>query len=482
MGLNLANFVKLLESEHPDELVRVTKPVNPAKFEVTALLRHLEKQGRFPAVLFDQPLNLKGEISRFRLVTNVFGTREKSAIALGHPAGDSNFGLSLAYSARLNQRGVPQIIEPSEAPVKEVVCKGAEVDLRELPIVRHHEMDPAPYIDMATCHRDLEGGFYNLAFQRTMYKGPSKLGLYMAPRHNWQICRKYFARNEAAPVIIIMSHHPAFYLGALNVQPFGVDDYEVVSGVMQEPLRLVPSATWGAEFMIPADADVVIEGEVLPGVKEPEAPFGEWPGYYGPQRMSNVIQVRAINHRRDAICQDIFVSHREGWLLGGIPKEGDVYNAIKGVVPTVKAVHFAVSGNCRLNCYISIDQNVEGQGRQAALMAMASCDFAKNVIVVDSDVDPFNEQEVMWAVATRCQPDRDLDILRSVRSTPLDPSMMNDHSSSKLIIDATRPVNRPFPSRSNVPDHALQSVKLEDYIDDEVLNRIPQHLDSIRSA
>ncbi len=133
MPLEISKFIKLLEDKHPGELVRVTRPVDPAKFEVTALLRHLEKDGRFPAVLFEKPLNLKGEVSRFRLITNVFGTREKSAIALGHPAGDSNFGLSLSYSERLNQRACPVVLDASQAPVKEVVCKGAEVDLRELP-------------------------------------------------------------------------------------------------------------------------------------------------------------------------------------------------------------------------------------------------------------------------------------------------------------------------------------------------------------
>ena len=115
-------------------------------------------------------------------------------------------------------------------------------------------------------------------------------------------------------------------------------------------------------------------------------------------------------------------------------------------------------------------------------MALAACDFAKYVIVVDSDVDPFNEQEVLWAVATRCQPDSDFDIIRSVRATPLDPSMVGDHSSSKVIIDATRPLNRPFPVRTKLPDKALDSLKVSDFIDDQTLVGIPQHMDSVRSA
>jgi 2,5-furandicarboxylate decarboxylase 1 len=168
-----------------------------------------------------------------------------------------------------------------------------------------------------------------------------------------------------------------------------VDDYKVIGGIMNEPLTLVESETWGKDFMVPADAEIVIEGEVLPGVKEMEAPFGEWPGYYGPQRLSQVIDVKAITHRKNAMWQDVFVSHRENWVLGGIPKEGEIFEAVRAYVPTVRSVHFPFSGNCRLICYISVDKQEDGDARQAALIALAHCDFLKYVVVVDGDVDPF---------------------------------------------------------------------------------------------
>ena len=149
--------------------------------------------------------------------------------------------------------------------------------------------------------------------------------------------------------------------------------------------------------MVPADAEMVIEGHVLPNVKEVEGPFGEFTGYYGPQRLRNVIEVSAITHRSDAIFQHIFTGHRDTWVLGGIPKEGSLFNLIRGVVPTVKAVHFPMSGACRFNCYISIDKKVDGETKQAALAALGGCDFVKHVIVVDADIDIYNEEEVMWA-------------------------------------------------------------------------------------
>jgi UbiD family decarboxylase len=129
----------------------------------------------------------------------------------------------------------------------------------------------------------------------------------MSPRHNWQIVRKNEEAEKPTPVVIVVSHHPSFYLGALNVSPYGVDDYEVIGSIMDEPLRLVASETWGDAFMVPADAEIVIEGEVLPNVREVEGPFGEFPGTFGPQRTRWVIDVKAVTYRKDAIYQDIFV-------------------------------------------------------------------------------------------------------------------------------------------------------------------------------
>jgi 2,5-furandicarboxylate decarboxylase 1 len=335
-------------------------------------------------------------------------------------------------------------------------------------------MDPAPYIDMTPVMKDPDEGFYNIAFQRNMVKGPRKLGLHMSPRHNWQIHRKNEEKNQPTPVAIIISHHPAFYLGSLNVSPFGVDDYAKVGAIMGAALRLTPSETLGEDFMVPADAEMVIEGHVLPHVKEVEGPFGEFTGYYGPQRLRNVIEVSAITHRNDAIFQHIFTGHRDTWVLGGIPKEGSLFNLIRGVVPTVKAVHFPISGSCRFNCYISIDKKVDGETKQAALAALGGCDFVKHVVVVDADINIYNEEEVMWATATRVQADQDVDIIKNVKGNTLDPSQTDNIMTAKMIIDATKPVQRPYEARVAVPKAAMEKTRLEDFIPRPVLDRVPK--------
>ncbi len=470
--LSFRGYLEDLERDSPADVIHVKGAINPSKFEATAVLQRLEEANRYPLVVFDRPLALNGKPSAFALVSNVYATRERCARALGLRPEEAYQALAMEYARREERRVHPVVIDRSTAPVKDVVRRGDQVDLRELPIVRHHRMDGGPYIDMTLVMRDPDTGAYNMAFQRNQYKGPRKLGLHMAPRHNWQIARKYEEAGRATPVAIVVGHHPAFYIGALNVSAFGEDDYQVVGSIAGQPLRLAPSETWGADFLVPADAELIIEGEIPPGVREVEGPFGEFPGTYGPQRVRWVINVTALTHRRDAIHQDIFVGHRDCCVLGAFPKEGSIFNRIKGVVPTVKAVHLPTSGVGRFHCYISIDKKVDGESKQAALIALGACDFVKHVIVVDSDVDVYREEEVLWAIATRVQADQDVDIIKNVKGNPLDPSQTDDILTTKMIIDATRPVRRPFEARIDVPREVVARTDLEQLIGREQLARI----------
>ena len=457
--LTMSGFLDALKKQHPEDLLVIEDVVNPAEFEATAVLQHLENAKKYPVVVFTRPLNLKGEVSQFPLVTNASATRELCAFALGMDYSQYKLPLALEFAKREERRIPPQVILKDAAPVKQVVKVGDEVDLGEFPMVKHHYMDPGPYIDMTPIHLDLWTKAYNAAIIRTQYKGPRRLGLYVGPRDNLEILRRYDLDNRPAPTVIVVTHHPAFHLGALNGAPFDSDDYEVIGSIMGEPLRLVPSETWGEEIMVPADADLVIEGNVLPNTREAEGPFGEFAGYVGPQRYSHLIDVTAVTHCQNAIYQDIFVGHPENWIMGAMSKEGTLYLRVKAVLPNVKGVHLANSGCGRFNCYVSIDQVIEGQAKQAALVAMGNSVNVKNVIVVDADVDPYDEESVMWAVATRMQPDDDVDIIKNLTGCNLDPSTSGDLLASKMIIDATKPVGRIFEERLSIPSEAMDKVK-----------------------
>jgi UbiD family decarboxylase len=467
--LSLRSFLAALEKDHPEQIVHVTEPVDPARFEVTAVLEHLERRRKFPLVVFDRPCDLRGQASAFPIATNIYATRARCALALGLPTHDEGLALSLEYARREGARLAPEIVDRSVAPVT-AVTRTADADLRELPLVRQHAMDAGPYVDLTCVLRDPDTGAYNTAFLRNMYKGPRKLGLHMSPRQSLKIARMYEERGQAAPIAIV-AHHPAFHIGALNIAPLDVDDYELIGAVTGAPLRLAPSITWGDRFLIPADAEFVIEGLIPPGVREVEGPFGEFPGTYGPQRVRWVIEVQAIQHRRDAIWQNIFSGHPDTWVLGSFPKEGGLFNRIKEAVPGVRAVHLPTSAVGRFHCYISIDKRTDADAKEAARIALDAVDFVKHVFVVDADIDVFREEEVLWALATRVQADRDVEIIEKMRGSALDPSQRDETYGAKMIVDATRPLDRPFEARIEVPQDALERIDLERVIPRDQLAR-----------
>lgn len=249
------------------------------------------------------------------------------------------------------------------------------------------------------------------------------------------------------PIAYVLGHHPAFYLGSCALSGIDADEYRTIGGMLGEPLRLVGSETFGDELLVPADAEIVLEGAIRPGETADEGPFGDFTGYYSGEDRAPVMEVTAITHRRDALFVDIFVGHRDHTLLGAVPKEGGIFERVRRIVPTVRAVCLPQSGTGRFHCYVSIAKRVEGEARLAGMAALTASELIKHVVVVDDDIDVFDDREVLWAIATRVQADRDLQVLSGVKGSRLDPSAPNPDYASKLIIDATRRLNIDFPDR-----------------------------------
>jgi 2,5-furandicarboxylate decarboxylase 1 len=206
-------------------------------------------------------------------------------------------------------------------------------------------------------------------------------------------------------------------------------------------------------------------------VREVEGPFGEFPGTYGPQRVRWVIEVQAIQHRKGAIWQNIFSGHPDTWVLGSFPKEGGLFNRIKEAVPGLRAVHLPTSAVGRFHCYISIDKRTDEEAKEAARIALGAVDFIKHVVVVDADIDVFRDEDVLWAVATRVQADRDVEVIAKMRGSALDPSQTDDLYGAKMIVDATRPLDRPFEARIGVPEDVMRRVDVDRLIPADQLRR-----------
>lgn len=462
MPKDLRTWLRDLEDRIPGEPLRVSKAVKPASFEVSSILQQLEERGNLSAVLFDKPTSVNAKPSDYRLLSHAFTTREKLAVSLGIQ-GSNRVSLFEKYLECSGQRKKTEIVTPAEAPVKEVIIGEESLDIGDLPIMRHNSMDGGPYLTPVVVAREPNGERYNTSWNRMMYIDSHHLAIYMSPRHLWAYFQETEARQESMPVGVVLGHHMAFMLSASGLVPLDEDEYEVAGGLLGEPLRVVPSETYGERLLVPADAEIVIEGEILPQRRTLEGPFGEFTKLIGPQRLSWLFRARAITHRHRPIMHSVFGAHLDH-LYAHFPIEASIFQRVKQAIPGVKDICWLHSGGS-FHLVISMKKRTEGEPMRAAMAALSASNFIKHVFVVDDDIDPENAKDVMWAVSNCCQADSDITVLHNIQGQLLDPSLRQETKGSGLIIDATRPLDRPYSPRAVLPPEALERVCLEDYID-----------------
>ena len=267
MPKDLRSFIAELEAKSPEEIARVNKPLSP-RYEISALLTHLEKIKRFPLLFFEK---VKG--SDAPVVINAQASRRLMAIALdGKPE-----ELARKFGERQSKPIPP--VEVTEAPVQEVTKLGDEVDLTEVPMLTHYDVNAAPYITAGVVvAADPDIGVRNTSYNRLMMAGKRELRIFMAiGRHLWTLHNKFERRDQPLPIAIVIGVHPLFSLGAQALTPADEDEYAVIGGMMNEPLRLVKAKT--VPILVPADAEMIIEGKMLPHVRRTEGPFGEFIGH-----------------------------------------------------------------------------------------------------------------------------------------------------------------------------------------------------------
>jgi UbiD family decarboxylase len=354
----------------------------------------------------------------------------------------------------------PLSVASDLAPVHECVWKGDRADVTRLPIVRHYAMDIGPVITMTHVMKS-RAGFYDISFAKTFFKGdPRRMVVDIHTRDLSRMRAEYHQRDEPAPIVNVVGHHPAFSLGALAPLEWGNDDYASAGSFLGEPLRLTPSVTWGEAFMVPADAELVIEGEIPPGQQAICDPFGEVAGMYQPQCLRSVFDVKAITFRRNAILQDIFSGYRDGWNLNAVSKEGWLFEHLKVRFPSVSAVHSPDSGAALLVAYIAVDDPDRDGPQEVGRAALEHWSTLQSVIVVDPDIDVFDETQVQWALQTFSDPE-----LGRVVHRDLPPGFFTTASTDrKVVIDATRPRTVAFPARHSVPEDALRRVDLAEWL------------------
>ncbi len=451
MPKDLRSFIAQLEAKSPEEIARVNKPLSP-RYEISALLTHLEKIKRFPLLFFEK---VKG--SDAPVVINAQASRRLMAIALDGKPED----LARKFGERQSKPIPP--VEVTEAPVQEVTKLGDEVDLTEVPMLTHYDVNAAPYITAGVVvAADPDTGVRNTSYNRLMMAGKRELRIFMAiGRHLWTLHNKFERRDQPLPIAIVIGVHPLFSLGAQALTPADEDEYGVIGGMMNEPLRLVKAKT--VPILVPADAEMIIEGKMLPHVRRTEGPFGEFTGHAVPQDERQIIEVTAITHRKNYIFQDIHAGYTEHKLMGAVPREAALLKAVRQSVPTVKNVCMPVSGNCRFHAYVSIAKRTPGQAKNAICAAFAADMLLKHVVIVDDDIDIFDEERVLWAISNRFQADRDLVVIANAQGSELDPSAGPGGVNAKMGLDATKPLEG-FPPELRVPEEVMKRIRLEDFL------------------
>ena len=244
---------------------------------------------------------------------------------------------------------------------------------------------------------------------------------------------------------------PLTLLASQAITPIDHDELEIAGALQGAPLAVVKCLT--NDVLVPANAEIVIEGHLLPGVREAEGPFGEFPKYYSAREDREVIKVDAVTHRKNPIFHTIVPAEMEHLLLGAIPREATLLGHLQRSFPGVLDVHLAVGGVCRYHLYVKFKKRREGEPKNVILCAFGSHYDIKQVTVVDDDVDVHDPTQVEWAVATRFQADRDLVVISGALGSILDPSttVASGHwslsagpheqgISAKMGLDATRPV------------------------------------------
>jgi len=467
VGKDLRHFLQLAKAAGADFYVEAKKPLNP-KLEPFVLQQKLLKQGRFPVIYCPE---IEG--SRLPLVTGLLGSYELLALAMDldpKKLGKSEMGQEFRKRAA-GARPV-KLIPASNAPVKDVILKGNDVDLNLLPITQHHELDSGKYVagGFLVC-KDPDTGIPNAGVYRHEVKGKDRLGCGLAPAHNaGYIAGRYAALGKPMEVAIVIGHHPAVVLGCCAEGPVGMNEFEIAGGLLGEPLEVVKAET--VDLQVPARAEIIIEGVIdrpVDGPSTTDGPFAEYTWYYGGVQPCYQMRVTAVTMRRDAIYHDLDPAHPEHNLAKILGAEASIYDAVKKVVPSVKAVHLPMSG-VLYHIYVSIKKRVEGEGKLAGIGALAGHIWATMVVVVDEDVDVFNEADVMWAVATRTVADRDVSIIANATGQRLNPSAHNESGAgrgymvSKMIIDATKPLDSPFSTRIASNKELWQTMQLEEYL------------------
>lgn len=460
-NLNIRDWIETLEKA--GELVTLTKPVDP-ETQMGALLY----RARDKALYFKDVKGFPG----WRALGQAPANLQMAALAFNTPLEN----VIPEFSRRIKQLRKPVVVD--DGPVREVRFSGDDVDVTKLPAHIAGERDGGRFITsgLIVC-RDPDTGAANFSFHRMQLKGPRKLGILMVPRHLFLIYQKNEAKNRPTPISIMIGHHPMYYFAAAYSGPFELDEMELAGALLEDSVEVIQCET--NDLRVPAHAEVVLEGEIIPHEREDEGPFSEFQDYYIAGTGKNpVIRIDRMMMRKDPIYKEIQNgSEVEGCIYHKIPMSTAIYDRLKTVGGYTDVLNVIIMPGI-FGAVIQMRQRFRGEAKNVLLGALSSQYLHPKVVVaVDEDVNIFNPAEVLWAISTRVDPKQDVFIVDGTRAHPMDPTGVEvvkpgsplgwSRMGSKMGIDATKPAISDPDARDTferIRPVNLDTVKREDFI------------------
>ncbi len=448
---SLRDFIKHLESK--GQLVRVKKTVS-RYLEVNQVAKaSIDKNG--PALYFEDV-----EGYDIPIVAAVYGNRDRIFEALG--TGAESFSQVYTQKLELINNFSPKIV--TQGACKENIITD-NPDLNMLPLTWHADLDGGWYISSGVCiSKDPNSQIRNASFHRLKIHSAQKFGLWMSPFDLKRIVDNYWQQGKPCPIAVAIGVDPYTAMAASTSIPYEQDEFSLAGALRGEPMDLISCETIPLE--VPTNAEIILEGWAHPDDQQEEGPFGETSGHYSIPKMAPVVTITAITHRNKPIYQD---------MVAGIPPDENqallithqarAYQAVTEIFPeSVLDVYLTPGGCTSFNAVIKIKKKYPGEAKQIGANALTLLPRLKSVWVVDEDIDHLNPIQVEWAYATRCRGERDILILKMVKSVPLDPCAVNGMV-DKIVYDCTKP----FPEemlvgeKENIPCISKFKVKLDDY-------------------
>ena len=433
------------------ELVRVSQAVDRDE-EMSAISYLVAKQNPSPAVLFDCAKGFEKSPIGARHLWNILGpSLRRIALTLEEPSETPTVELIRRTKDKLKRRIPPREVARSDAPVTKIRSSG-----KRSISVSFLSRGTGPWMEVvmrgpgdAVVTRDPDTGYLNIGTYRMMQQGKAEVGLYLSPGKDARLhITRAWQRGKPIEIAAAWGIDPLFMLVGSQTFPKNVSEYEFAGGIKGQPIPVVRGTT--TDLLLPANAELLIEGVIRPDSVKAEGPFGEFPGYYGrPEAGCPLVEVTAVHHRTNPILTNALMADYPSCEQSGffsVIRSAKIWDDLDKLgIPGIQGVycHPAAAGGFGMTV-LSIEQRHAGHAAQVLALAAqvpGGAYYTKWIIAVDDDIDPTDMNQVIWAMASRCNPIEDIDILRNTWSTWLDPTQNPPEKrpyGSKALINACK--------------------------------------------